>query len=93
MNIKGFYLYYIDHSCFKCGEDHKEIIGWYKGEPNREVLLKLAQKLAYRHLIDIAEEDLKNSDKITVTDYEIIINTPMDRIRYKTETFELKEID
>lgn len=88
--IKGFCLYYEHHYCFECDEAHREVIGWYKGEPNRETLMKLARKLCYRHLIDLNDEDWNS--KVTVTDSQIIIKTPMDKIHYKTDEFELEDV-
>lgn len=45
--MKGFYVYYSDPEndrCPECGKTAKEIVGFFKGEPDKKVIEKIAIK-------------------------------------------------
>ncbi len=85
--MKCFYLYYDESVCFDCGEPHREILGYYKGEPNKEIMEKLARKTLT--FIDEKEFD----KKVEITEFGFYLTSGFSKMRYETETFELKEID
>ena len=84
--IKGFYVYYVEDTCFDCGAEDKTILGWYKGEPNVAVLTKIAKSYVENEVIPYDE------DQLTITDWCIIADG-FSKVLYKTEKFTLKEVE
>ena len=86
--MKCFYVFTEDDACFDCGEATKNIVGYYKGEPSEEKMMKIARKI----FKDLSDEEFKN--EVTVGKYAIIWrNDSYNRMYYQVEEFELEDID
>ena len=85
--IKGFYVYFVEDTCFDCGAEDRTILGWYKGEPSKENLTKIAKSYVENEVIPYDE------DQLTVTDWCIIADNGFAKIMYNTEKFTLKEVE
>ena len=84
--INGFYVYFVEGTCFDCGAEDRTILGWYKGEPSKEILMKIMKSYVKDNVIPYEE------DQLTVTDWCIIANS-FSKVLYRTETFTLKEVE
>ena len=85
--IKGFYVYFVEGTCFDCGAEDKTILGWYIGEPDKETLAKIAKSYVKDSVIPYDE------DQLTVTDWSIFADNGFVKTLYATEKFILKEVE
>jgi len=85
--VNGFYVYFVEYTCFDCGQEDKTILGWYKGELNKETLTKIAKSYVKNNVIPYKENQL------TVTDWSIIADNGFSKTVYETEAFTLKEVE
>ena len=81
--IKGFYVYFVEGTCFDCGAEDKTILGWYKGEPSKETLTKIVKSYVKNGVIPYEESQL------AIFTGRIIA----ERTVYETEKFTLKEVE
>jgi len=85
--IKGFYVYFVEGTCFDCGAEDRTILGWYRGEPDRDTLTRIAKSYVRNKVIPY------NEDQLTVTDWSIFAANGYAKTLYCTEKFTLKEIE
>jgi len=88
-SIKGFYVYFVEGTCFDCGAEDKVILGWYKGEPSKEILTKIAKSYVKDEVIPFKE------DQLMVTNWCIIADSfdGFNKVLFKTEKFTLQEVE
>ena len=82
-SIKGFYIYFEEDTCFDCGRSERNILGWYKGEPDNETLTKIAKAYVEKGIIPYEESQLAICDGRIIAEQTV----------YETETFTLNEVE
>ena len=94
--VKGFYVYVEEDTCFDCGQGDKNILGWYKGEPDKETLTKIAKAFVKNEVIPYEESQLTICDGRIIAEktlYEGPHKTFSEQTVYETETFTLNEVE
>lgn len=81
--VKGFYVYVEEDTCFDCGRSERNILGWYKGEPDKKTLTKIAKSYVEKGIIPYEESQL------AVFTGRIIAEQTV----YEAETFTLNEVE
>ena len=86
-SVKGFYVYVEEDACFDCGRSDRNILGWYKGEPDKETLEKIAKSYVEKGVIPYDESQL------AVYDGRVFADNGFAKTLYETETFTLAEVE
>lgn len=84
--MKCFYVYTEEEACFDCGVKEKNIFGYYRGEPNAVVMMRIAKKI-YK---DLDPEQFEKH--VTVSKYMIIYNDGWNKVIHQVKKFELEDI-
>lgn len=83
--MKCFYVYTEEDACPDCGVALKEIFGYYRGEPNEAVMMKIAKQI-YK---DLDSEEFEK--QVKVYKYTIIYDNGWYKTVHEAEEFELNE--
>ena len=72
--------------CDECGVSKKDIFGYYRGEPNEAVMMKIAKQI-YK---DLDPEEFEKQVKVYKS--TIVYDNGLWKTVYEAEEFELKDI-
>ena len=87
--MKCFYVYVYteEDACFGCGVmSENNICGYYRGEPDEAVMMRIAKKI-YK---DLDSEEFEKH--VTVSKYMIIYNNGWKKTIHEVGNFELEDV-
>lgn len=94
--VKGFYIYVEEDTCFDCGRSDRNVLGWYKGEPDKETLTKIAKSYIEKGVIPYEESQLTVCAGRIIAEktlYEGPHKVFSVQTMYETEKFVLNEVE